>query len=102
MYIRKCRLSLSSKGALRLPYTHNSMIAKPSVYEDSLLFRHPADVSALTAGSQFFQPLLRYLQGSCMDSNAHDIQYSLSSTFASGNKTVLIEKNTTLSKKVKA
>ena len=51
---------------LRLPV---QSLAKPSADVDLYVLHYLADVSALTAGSQFFQLLLRFLQGLCMGAN---------------------------------
>ena len=55
----------------RVAHTCDSEVAKPSAGEYFNFLHHHADVSALTAGSQFFQLLLCFLQGLCMGADKH-------------------------------
>ena len=57
----------------RVSHTRNVEVAKLSANEDFYLVYDHADVSALTAGSQFFEFLLCFLQGLRMGTDEHAI-----------------------------
>ena len=58
----------------RCLHTRNSEVAQPAPDVDFYSLHHFSDISALTAGRQFFQLGLGFLQGLCVGSNVDTLR----------------------------
>ena len=57
----------------RVLHVCNPEVAQPTADVDFYVLHHLSDISALTAGSQFFQFGLGFLQGLCVGPNVYSI-----------------------------
>ena len=71
-----------------IAHTCYSEIAKPSSDEYSHIVHHLTDVSALTAGSQFFELLLCFPEGLCMGSNEYSMTCSRTSSMVDSSRQI--------------
>lgn len=73
-------VAAESSSQPAIPFLHrrfhacNPEVAKPAPYVDLYFLHHGSDITAPTAGSQFFQLLLCFLQGLCVYSNVLSVR----------------------------